>query len=197
VCEVPGFDSLVTNSRFDQVFHQHIHYFSLASFQRMIYEIGGEYLTHTFNYDFWGGTMLVAFRKRDNFKPRMEGTKGPSEKLISKRYEMFRDQLAGLMKTIDYMKEGPIYGYGAAQILPTLAYHLQSDLSFLEGILDDNPSREGLTYPQLPVRIFQPHEKMTLEGASVLITALDSIRPILKRITPMKPRHILVPLNLI
>jgi hypothetical protein len=51
VLEVPSFDSLLATCRFDQVFHQHIQYFSLASFIRMVYEAGGEYLTHTYNYN--------------------------------------------------------------------------------------------------------------------------------------------------
>jgi hypothetical protein len=140
--------------------------------------------------------MLVAFRKGNNDNPYTEGRKGPSMKLILERYRMFREQLASLMKVIDYLKETTIYGYGAAQMLPILAYHMHSDLSFLECILDDNPARTGFTYPHVPVWIRQPSEDMPMEGASVLITALDSLRPILKRVIPMKPRHILVPLNM-
>ncbi len=198
VLEVPGFDSLLTNHRFDQVFHQHIHYFSLASFRHMIDEIGGEYLAHTFNYQYWSGTMLVAFRKMGlgKVKTNSDALPKPDEKHIKQRYQIFKEQLAGLMRTIESLSSGPIFGYGAAQMLPTLAYHLNSDLSFLECVLDDNPARSGLTYPHLPVWIRQPSPGQTLEGASVLITALDSIRPILQRVIPLKPKHILVPLNM-
>ena len=198
VLEVPGFDSLLANHRFDQVFHQHIHYFSLASFRHMIDEIGGEYLAHTFNYQYWSGTVLVAFRKvgRGKVKTKSDVLPKPDEKHIKQRYQIFKEQLAGLMKTIESLSSEPIFGYGAAQMLPTLAYHLNNDLSFLECVLDDNPERSGLTYPHLPVWIRQPSPGQTLEGASVLITALDSIRPILQRVIPLRPKHILVPLNM-
>lgn len=197
VVEVPGFDSLLTNYRFDQVFHQHIHYFSLASFRRMVDEIGGKYLAHDFNYQYWGGTMMVAFQK-DGREPSSEATSTlprPNEQLVRERYRFFQDQLAHLSGVIDSLRSVPIYGYGAAQMLPTLAYHLQSDMSFLECVLDDDPSRSGSTYPHLNVWIRRPEPDQDLADAGVLVTALDSVRPILRRVISMKPRHILVPLH--
>lgn len=196
IVEVPGFDSLLVNCRFDQVFHQHIQYFSLASFRRMIRSIGGEYLAHTFNDDYWGGTLLVAFRKGRSGTSSSGDHPVPSQKQILARWQIFQEQLAHLTKVIADLDHEPIYGYGAAQMLPTLAYHMKSDLSFLECVLDDNPARDNLTYPHLSVWIRKPPEGMTLEGAGVLITALDSLRPILKRVLSMRPRRVYVPLNL-
>jgi hypothetical protein len=63
IIEIPGFDSLVKAGRFDQIFHQHLNYFSLASANAMIEKLGGEYVAHIFNYNYWQGTMLVAFKK--------------------------------------------------------------------------------------------------------------------------------------
>ena len=197
VIEVPSFDCLLANHRFDQVFHQHMHYFSLSSIQRIIDEIGAVYLTHTYNYQYFGGTMLVAFKKRSDKRPgrRADKVTGPSEKLLKQSYQIFSGQLANLMRAVEMVKDRPIYGYGAAQMLPVLAYHMHTDLAFLESVLDDNPARCGLTYPHLPVWIRQPEEGIDFREASVLITALDSIRPILMRLIPLKPRQLLVPLN--
>lgn len=198
VIEVPGFDSLLTNCRFDQIFHQHIHYFSLASFQKMLDVIGVEYLRHTFNYDYWGGTMLIAFKKsrlkHERFSVRE--THLPTEARVRRSYQMFCDQLANLMQIVETPDLHPLYGYGAAQMVPTLAYHMKSDLSFLKCILDDDPRRSDLTYPFLSVWIRRPADNFTLEGASVLVTALDSMRPILKRAFALKARRVLSPLNL-
>jgi hypothetical protein len=60
--------------------------------------------------------MLVAFTKGKHVKPEATRPKAPTQKLISERYQMFREQLASLMKVIDHLKELPIYGYGAAQM---------------------------------------------------------------------------------
>jgi len=198
VFEVPSFDCLLSNCRIDQIFHQHIQYFSLASFLKMIERAGGEYLQHRFNYDYWGGTMLVAFKKKmgKEFRSSNHATTLPTEAQVDKSYRWFSEQLTATMKLIERPETLPIYGFGGAQMVPTLAYHMKSDLSFLECILDDDPRRSDLRYPNLSVCIRRPPDGFTLEGASVLVTALDSMRPILKRTMELKARHIICPLNL-
>jgi hypothetical protein len=198
VIEVPCFDSLLRNYRFDQVFHQHTQYFSLSSMQEMIVLVGGEYITHTINYDYWGGTMLTAFRKRS--AKRHVGPRAPTARLVESHYNVFLLQMAELVHTINDIKDEPIYGYGAAQMVPTLAYHMGSDLSFLESILDDDPERGGLYWPGLAVQTQHNRTwsvELAIEGSTILITALDSLRPIMQRVIPMKPRNILVPLNIL
>ena len=117
----------------------------------------------------------------------------PTLSLFKERFELFNRQIVNLMNIIQSL-EGPICGFGAAQMLPTLAYHMQSDLSFLECIWDDNPNRNGLTYPHLPVRIHQPKPNLHLSNSTVMITALDSTRPIISRLNDLNPRYILKPL---
>jgi hypothetical protein len=89
--------------------------------------------------------------------------------------------------------DGRVWGYGAAQMLPTLAYHMESDLSFLAGIYDDCKFRPGLTYPHIPVRIHRPTEGLKLDDATVMITALDAVRPIMNRLRDFNPGYIVVP----
>jgi len=198
VIEVPGFDSLMANCRIDQIFHQHIQYFSLASFERLIYEIGGDYLTHNFNSGYWGGTMLVAFKKAAKRSRSFQGCFiCPNVKVFRKNLKLFRDQIENCMRIIDSLKTEIMYGYGAAQMLPTIAYHMKSDMSFLKSVLDDNPERHGLMYPGMPIVIQKPEAGLTLEGANVLITALDSIRPIMKRAIGLRAKRIILPLHMV
>lgn len=192
--EVPGFDSQLNTCRFDQVFHQHIQYFSVASFRRLIEAVGGRYIAHTFNYDYWGGTLLIAMQKGGNLPVLAQSdSPKPTAEVIAQRLGLFRRQLDVLGEVLASQRN-PVYGFGAAQMLPTLAYHMKSDLSFLRCIWDDNPSRNQKTYPHLPVRIRRPDPETTLEDGTVLITALDSTRPILKRLLDLKPRYIIRPL---
>ena len=189
--EVPDFDLMVDNLRFDQVFHQHVHYFSLTSFLEVIKRVGGHYLAHFYNYRNWGGTLVVAFTKSANSAttpvcdPRNVAG-------IKESYLIFRDQLAGTSKMLHGML-GEIWGYGAAQMLPTLAYHMESDLGFLAGILDDCPKRTGLSYPELDVQIQKPDDKTDLKDSVVVITALDAVRPIMNRLRDFNPRFVVVP----
>ena len=50
VVEIPCFENLVESMRFDAIFHQHFHYYDLSAFKHLIWECGGEYLSHTFNH---------------------------------------------------------------------------------------------------------------------------------------------------
>ncbi len=196
VVEVPSFDTLLELSRFDQVFHQHIQYFSLASFSRMVRDLGCRVTAHAFNYYYWGGTMLVAFRRARGGSGE-DGFQMPTEEAASGSFSRFKAQLTSTMKTVESLRGTAIHGFGAAQMLPTLAYHMGTDLSFLDSILDDDPRRDGLVYPDLAPRIERPGEDFTLEGKNVLLTALDSARPILRRLIALRPKRLLLPLSLL
>ena len=189
--EVPDFDLMVKNLRFDQVFHQHVHYFGLTSFVEAIERAGGHYLTHVYNYRNWGGTVVVAFTKSTNSATR-PARQPRTVAGIKQNFQLFRDQLAGTSKMLQGMS-GEIWGYGAAQMLPTLAYHMETDFGFLAGILDDCPKRTGLTYPELDVLIHKPDEKTNLGDSVAVITALDAVRPIMNRLREFNPRFVVVP----
>ncbi len=196
VVEVPSFESLLRRCRFDQVFHQHIHYFSLASFRRLVERLGGRYIVHRFNYRYWGGTLLVAFRKGVRAGGE-DGNDRPTAALVAERLAMFRAQLAQTSALLEKPGRGPVYGYGAAQMLPALAYHMKTDFGFLRAILDDNLDRCGLVYPGLAPRIRMPDPDLDLDDATVVVTALDSARPILRRLVALGARDIVLPVHVI
>ena len=194
VIEVPGTDSTMAALRFDQIFHQHLNYYSVASFKRLIAELGCTYVAHTFNYSFWSGTMLMAFTKNSSAESSVVDQKITPESALH-AYGQFSTQLAQLMYTIEHVKE-PIWGYGGAQMAPILAYHMNSDFGFMQGILDDNPDRHGKNFPHLAPVIRMPSESMNLQDSSIVVTALDSVRPILKRVHGLNVRRVLLPLHL-
>jgi hypothetical protein len=197
VIEVPDIDSMIDNLRFDQVFHQHLHYFGMASLKKFIERVGGEYIGHTFNYRNWGGSLSIAFRKGDGQSKSsltFPAFRTPEKELIVERHEIFRQRMSGFMKLIEGLRSD-IWGYGAGQMVPSVAYNLGSDLSFLKGILDDDPSRNNLTYPHLPVRILQPYSDLDLRDSVVMITALDGVRAIVNRLRQFTPRFIITPID--
>lgn len=195
VIEVPSFDNLLRNYRFDQVFHQHLHYYTLSSFNRLLRELGCSYIKHTCNYSFWGGTLLVAFKKGVSKNP--PAFKKPQVTEIKKGYKIFKKQLMSALNSLHYRASGRAYGYGAAQMLPVLAYHMESDLSFLKCILDDNPTRWGCKYPSLACPISSLDKEGDLENCDVIVTALDSARPIFRKVSQMKAQRIILPLNVL
>ena len=88
----------------------------------------------------------------------------------------------------------PVYGYGASLMLSTLGYHLKTDFSELDCILDDDPLRDGATYENIPVAVRHTALVKPPPNSSYLITSLENIRPIYNRILGLSPRRILIPL---
>jgi len=192
--EVPSLDTLLHLGRFDQVFHQHINYFGLASLLRLIQFVGSGYVAHRFNHGYWGGTLMVAFKKGEGNVPA--SVRRPTPEIAQRQAKIFHKQTGALVGYMDGMKDERLFGFGAAQMLPILAYHMQSDLSVLEAILDDDPERQGRRLAGLKPEIVNPDNIKGLEECTILVTAIDSARPILKRLIELNPRHIIVP-NLI
>ncbi len=136
--------------------------------------------------------MLVAFRKSAKRVP--DGGPGPAPTLAAARLKLFHAQLDQAAELLG-MAAGPQYGFGAAQLLPILAYHMHADFKELAAVLDDNPDRQGLYYPDLAPQIRAPGANLV--DARVVITALDSARPIVARAIALGARDIVLPLQVI
>ena len=200
VFEVPGFDALLSRLRFDQIFHQHLHYFSLASFSRLVRGVGARVLAHRYNIPAWGGMAGVGAGPG-------AGTGGappparPSASQISDRYRLFRQQTRNAGAVLAGLHGTRVYGYGAAQMLPVLGYHMDTDFAELAAVLDDDPARDGIGYWNLPVNVIHSSRAQRLSESSVLITAVDNVQPIMARLLAdrpsERPRHILYPFHII
>jgi hypothetical protein len=193
VVEIPCFENLVESLRFDAVFHQHVHYFDLSSFQRLIWECGGEYLGHTFNHQgSCGGALLVTFRRArtKQVKPKIELASRIAG--FERRIALYKTQMVMMKEELDALP-GPVYGYGASLMLATLGYHLQTDFSQLTCVLDDDVARDGATYENIPATVRHTAKVAPAPNSSYLITSLENIRPIYQRILELTPRRILAP----
>ncbi len=194
VAEIPCFDNLAESLRFDAIFHQHVHYFDLDSFRYLIWECGGEYLGHTFNHQgSCGGALLVAFRraKSKQVKPHIDLAARISR--FERRISQYKNQMVVMRELLDALPK-PVYGYGASLMLATLGYHLKTDFSLLECILDDDISRDGVTYENIPVTVKHTATVSPAAHSSYVITSLENVRPIYRRILELSPRRILIPM---
>lgn|GEM_PF-502060 len=196
VFEVPGFDGLIGRYRFDQVFHQHLQYFSLASFRRLLKTVGADFVMHRENFHDWGA-MAVAFTRSGAGNASGGNALRPTLANISRRYELFRRQMATTSALLAELGGTKIYGYGAAQMLPVLGYHMRTDFRELVAVLDDDPEKDGIGYWNLPVKVMPSSRAKDLSEAAVLITAVDNVQPIMTKLLARRPRHIICPFHII
>ena len=117
--------------------------------------------------------------------------------VIRKRYALFQRQMSTTNEVLKSLEGTKVYGYGAAQMLPVLAYHLNNDLAMLRAVLDDDPTKDGLHYGNLPLEIRYADSVTGLEDASIFITAVDNVKPILSKLLVHHPRHIIYPFHII
>ncbi len=203
VFQFPDLNLLIQNFRFDQIFHQHVNYFTLTSFLYLLDECGGELLDYDFNPYHWG-TLLVVFRKKQSRQHKKSirsvqsrGNFTPQQ--IVDRYRIFKNNLRLTNERLNAYKNGKIYGYGAALMLPVLSYHLNNDLSCLECVLDDDPRKDGWYYVNLPVKIRDTRKVRNLKQATILVTSVSAVmnvRKILSKLIVIDPQHIISPLNI-
>ncbi len=195
VFQFPGFDTLVEECRFDQIYHHHLHYFSLHSFVYLLNELGGELIDAEVNRHYWG-SLLVAFRKsaKRNINPNAD--KISSERVLQ-NYDIFQKRMDITNKYLQSLaSEGErLIGYGAGLQLPVLGYHLNNDFSSLDCVVDDDENKDGLFYINLPVPIRSSTVINNLEDATVIITAINFSRGILLKLIPLNPKRIVLPLN--
>ena len=140
--------------------------------------------------------MMVAFRKP--LRLAEQGVVGGgiyaahTKEEIRFGHELFRKQLGLIRNTLERLIHHgtPAVGYGAAQMVPTLAYHMQTDFGFLEAILDDNPAkaRTELSKHRHEHRAFL--EPSRSSQFAVVLTACDSARRLLPQLTGRRARYI-------
>ena len=194
IIQVPGTDMLLDNCRFDQLSHQHYQQWTLSSFRRMIETVGGTFLGHKVHYHVWGAIMMV-FKKGP--KSTIETNfRRANKELVMQRKQAFDMQLESARRAVECARPRPVYGFGAAQNFPSLAYFM-GDVSFFECILDDNEARQGLYYPGFPVQTRKPTEDMDFSDSAIMITGPDYGRVLMRRVAELNPEQIILPFSAI
>lgn len=199
--EVPSLRHLREQSRFDAIFHDHVQYFDIDSIKQLLASLNCVLLDFRYNaLGSNGGSLLFAFKKSANIlevggdsdnvgtleKIRIE----EKEIRIRAEIECFLIGIKSLAKQIELCGT-PIYGFGAAHMLATLNYHLDSKIELLDAILDDNMELDGSHYRNVDVEIRHPSKIDTPDDATFLITSQENRRTILNKLIQMGVTKIL------
>ena len=197
--QVPIIETILDDVRFDQIFHQHLNYFSIFSFETMLAQLDYELVSHTINHRHWGAA-IFAFKKisRPTDK-RKTGIPFINADIVNSKYQLFTRIMATTRQYLLDCPE-PVYGYGAALMLAVLNFHLQGELENLQYIIDDNPDKAGKYYLQLPVEIKHSSEVSGWEDKNILITSISSsinVKCIMQKLFELNPRKIINPLVII
>lgn len=198
VHQFPSLEGLIDDMRFDQIFHQHLQYYSLNSVKYLLNELGAELIDYEFNPAHWN-SLLIAFKKSNKTNANMISKKelslyGPKRTL--EQFEMFKQVMSSVKEQISLVK-GNIYCFGATLMLPILGYHIKSNFSFVKAILDDDPNKSGLYYINLTPKIIKTTSVKDINDAVIIFTVLNSARGALTKVIELNPKKIIIPINIV
>jgi len=196
IVEIPCLDAMLARGRYDQIFHQHLHYFSRQRINACIEAAGGSINWQANSWQTWGA-YIVAFSKcgSANLTRSSAPERFINPQALRSNYQHFKGFMRGLgghLLTLSGL--GPVYGYGAAQMLPILAWHLGTDFEWLVWVLDDDKGKHGMRYANLPIAVECPENDEIWRDASVVITAVDHAAALINRLSEAQPKQIVVPL---
>ena len=194
IFQFPGLETLVKDGRYDQIFHQHLQYFSVRSFSFLVERFGGEVIDYKVNYNLWG-SLMIAFRKRKGRINKNIAKDRLSAQQIKIGYDRFGLHMKNLGMYLKSLKGERVVGYPATLMLPVLSYHLDNDLSDLSCILDRDPKKDGLYYINLPVVIKSLEKIKDFSDINILMTAVSTGRALLPALEKLSPKRIIFPLN--
>ena len=150
--------------------------------------MGCKYVDHSYNYRVWGGNVTFCFKKNKTFK-KFKLKQKINTNDVKKSFSYFKENLQ--RKIMSIIKQNkPVSGFGAAQMLPILAYYGKTDFSFLNYLFDDDKRRQNKYLPLVLKKIVKSNNKI-IKNQFILITALDSTRSIIRRLTKNNPKRIL------
>ncbi len=193
--EFPNLEGIVDNFRYNQIFNQHLHYWTVKSFIYLLESLNCSIKEIDFNGIGAWSSLMISFKLKNNNSISYKNLryKKLSTDKINKGYNLFKEHLYLTKKCLSELENPKICGYGAAVNPPILAYHMESDLNFLEVIWDDDPEKDGLWYANLPICIKRIPENLSLKDYIVIITEPDAARPIISRLRGLMPKQIIIP----
>ena len=195
VFEVPCLEQMLQGYRFDRIFHQHLQYFSLESFKNLLSLVGAEYIDHCYNLSHWG-SMTIAFKKKTNsFCGEINNPDKDLSVEIKSRYDIFRKNMSKISDEINQQEKGSVVGYGASNMLPILFYHLRLKDNLLDLVFDDDIMKNDLYFQGLGVRVKNLSQSDQLEQKTVVVTALDHVDVIAKKVLSFSVDKIVIPLQ--
>jgi hypothetical protein len=201
--QFPGLESLVYDAHFDQIFHQHLNYFSVQSVIYLLNDLECELIDYKVNPYHWG-SLMIAFKKRKKSlsvgKRKLQNTEpGITSELVLKQYKLFKEILEKTALRIDSYTNRKMYGYGAAMMFPVLEYYMHSADKF-QCIIDEDLGKDSLYYLDVPIQVKHISRIKDLDKSVVVVTAINSlqtIRSCINKLIKLNAEKIILPVNLI
>ena len=180
VVEFYNFESMILNSAFDQIYHEHISYFNFTTFCRLLKNVGLEaYKVKQVNSQGGSLRVFISFtgsREIDQSVKNILEMEGGLE-MMKSRYYLFPRRVAKIKKNILELLEKEIHsgnkiaGYGASAKATVLLNYLDLSSSEIMAIADKSQIKQGKFVPGVAIPIISPNRLVEMNPNIIIIFA--------------------------
>lgn len=203
VLQFPAIEPLIHESRFDQLHHQHYHYFSYLSFKKLLQDYNFEIVKSVIDWKHYGAAVVfLKYRSSDELSHQGIDEWGIISKKVQVNQESAKRSLEKFLSHLEFVKgqisNVPWVSIGAGLMSPIIFYHLQGLWDTCLSIFDDNYDKCGKRYANTPCRIEQFPDQLTVNVA-LLTGSVSRLagRELFSKISKMNIDKILIPVTTI
>ena len=199
VVEFYNFESMISNSAFDQIYHEHISYFNFTTFSRLLNNVGLEaYKVKQVNSQGGSLRVFISFagsRDIDKSAKNMLEMEGGLE-TIKSRYYLFPRRVAKIKQDIlDLLKKeihngNKVVGYGASAKATVLLNYLNLSSSEIMVIADKSQIKQGRFVPGVAIPIISPNTLVKLNPNIIIIFAWNLKNEIARFLSQIFPEDV-------
>jgi len=193
IVQVTIMETICANRRFDQVFHQHLNYFSRYSFETLLQSLGCQLVGFDVNHFHWG-VGIFAFKKGDM---KVNNQLITLDK-INKGISAFDNKMSMANDAIyENSQLGPVYCFGAGLMLSVYAYHIEEYNRSISCILDDSTEKQKTKCMHFPIPIVASTSVDNMHESTVVLGAVSSranVLTMMAKAIEWQPRQIINPI---
>jgi NDP-4-keto-2,6-dideoxyhexose 3-C-methyltransferase len=170
ILEMSYFPLLLSHLTYDQICHEHVAYYTLSSFNKIIKKNDLKIIDISFN-EINGGSIEIICAKRNSKhkvnKQKISNVLNNENKINDKTYNQFNQRIDNVKKTInlflnEFAKQ-KVIGYGASTKGNIVLNHCEINSKQLKFICDANPEKHGKYTPGSNIKIISKERMRKLK----------------------------------
>lgn len=181
VC-VPSLEIMVNEMRFEEISHEHVHYFSLNSLSRLFSHFGFRLLGQSTKEINSRGYNFMLFRFEGTTTMNLDSMPDLNALNIEVMFKEFRLKL----KRFEFSPQFRYWGVCASELTPSIAYFMENSFEFLQAIFDTTDSKIGKYMPGVKTKILSWSQLIEVSPDDFLYVTVpnlrDSVIPNLRKI---------------
>jgi len=178
ILEMSYFPMLLSNLTYDQICHEHVTYYTLSVFKKIVEKNGLKIIDFSFNVINGGSIEIICAKK--NSKVKVQKNKIYNQLLIEKKisakdYKKFNLRVDNIKKTTNLLLENifkakqKIIGYGASTKGNIVLNHCNIKSKQIKYICDENPEKYGRYTPGANIKIISKKNMRNIKPDYLLV----------------------------